>query len=85
MLVEPLTCPSTKYKQIIFGGFVALVYILLPKVIPGYAYGLESALLAGNLLTLTISSSFNLTMVFKKKVDKIKMDFFPGYTETHQE
>lgn len=41
MLVEPLTCPSTKYKQIIFGGFVALVYILLPKVIPGYAYGLE--------------------------------------------
>ena len=54
MLIEPLTSPSTKHKQIVFGGFVALVYFLLTKVVPGYAYGLETALLIGNLLNLAI-------------------------------
>jgi len=67
MLVEPLTSPSTKNKQIVFGGFAALGYFLLPKVIPGYAYGLETALLAGNLLNLSISPSFNILLAFKKK------------------
>ena len=67
MLIEPLTSPSTKNKQVIFGGFVALVYFLLPKIIPGYAYGLETALLIGNLLNLFLSPSFNLVMVFRKK------------------
>src|SRR3989344_9380352 len=67
MLIEPLTSPSTKNKQVIFWGFVALVYFLLPKIIPGYAYGLETALLTGNLLNLALSPSFNLVMVFRKK------------------
>jgi len=55
MLVEPLTSPAAKNKQVIFGGFVALVYFLLPKIIPGYGYGLETALLAGNLLNAALS------------------------------
>jgi ferredoxin-NADP reductase len=67
MLVEPLTAPSTKNKQIIFGAFVGLVYILLAKIAPGYAYGLETSLLAGNLLSTVISPTFNLVMVFKEK------------------
>lgn len=67
MLVEPLTSPSTRNKQVFFGAFVAMIYFLLPKVIPGYAYGLETALLAGNLLNLAVSPSFNIIMTFKKK------------------
>ena len=80
MLVEPLTSPSTKVKQIVFGGFVALTYLLLPKVIPGYAYGLETALLAGNLLNLAISPSFNVVLVFKKK-EKVARDTWQFFFE----
>ena len=67
MLVEPLTSPSIKNKQIIFGAIVALAYFLLPKIIPGYAYGLETSLLVGNLLNLALSPSFNMVLIFKKK------------------
>jgi glycine betaine catabolism B len=90
MLIEPLTSPSEKSKQIIFGAFVAFVYFLTPKIIPGYAYGLETALLAGNLLTLVISPSFNTVFIFRRK-DRVaentwtfyfepmsKFDFTPG-------
>lgn len=80
MLVEPLTSPSTKNKQIIFGGFVALAYFLLPKIIPGYTYGLETALLAGNLLNLVISPSFNVVLVFRKK-EKVAENTWTFYFE----
>ncbi len=80
MLVEPLTSPSTKNKQFFFGAFVAMVYFLLPKIIPGVTYGLETALLAGNLLNLAISPSFNLVMVFKKK-GKVAQNVWQFYFE----
>ena len=84
MLVEPLTSPSTKNKQIVFGGFAALSYFLLPKVIPGYAYGLETALLAGNLLSFAISNSFNVVMVFKRK-EKVAKNTWAFYFEPMSE
>jgi ferredoxin-NADP reductase/Na+-translocating ferredoxin:NAD+ oxidoreductase RnfD subunit len=67
MLVEPLTSPSIKNKQVVYGSFMAVVYFLLPKIISGYAYGLETALLIGNLFNLAISSSFSVLLAFKKK------------------
>jgi glycine betaine catabolism B len=78
MLVEPLTSPSTKNKQIVFGSFVAMAYFLLPKIIPGYAYGLETALLTGNVLNLALSPTFNLVLTFneKKKVAKDTWAFY---------
>ncbi|MBI2587665.1 hypothetical protein HYW29_02570 [Candidatus Amesbacteria bacterium] len=80
MLVEPLTSPSTRNKQVVFGAGVAGVYFLLSKIVPGYAYGLETALLAGNLLNLAISPSFNVVMVFKKK-EKVAEDTWQFFFE----
>ena len=78
MLVEPLTSPSTRNKQVIFGAAVALSYVFLPRIIPGYAYGLETALLLGNLLNLALSPSFNLVLTLreKKKVAQDTWDFY---------
>jgi glycine betaine catabolism B len=78
MLVEPLTSPTTKKGQIIFGGFVALSIFLLPKIIPFYTYGIETALLAGNLLNLAISRPYNVVLVFRKK-DKITKNTWSFY------
>lgn len=59
MLVEPLTAPpAIKHRQLIFGGFVALCYISLPKLIPGYAYTLETSLILGNLLNFKLSPKY---------------------------
>ena len=80
MLVEPLTSPTSRNKQIIFGGSVALVYFWLPRIIPGYAYGLETALLAGNLLSFVISPSYNIVMTFQKK-EKIAKDTWQFFFE----
>jgi glycine betaine catabolism B len=80
MLVEPLTSPTSRNKQIIFGGSVALVYFWLPRIIPGYAYGLETALLAGNLLSFAISPSYNIVMTFQKK-EKIAKDTWQFFFE----
>lgn len=80
MLVEPLTSPSTRNKQIVFGAFAALVYFLLPKVVSGYAYGLETALLAGNLLNFLLSPAFNQILVFRKK-EKVAKDTWQFYFE----
>ena len=78
MLVEPLTSPTTKRGQIIFGGFVALSLFMLPKIISFYAYGIETALLAGNLLNLVISRSYNVILVFRKK-EKIAKNTWSFY------
>lgn len=67
MLVEPLTSPSTRNLKILFGAFVALVYLSLSKIIPGYGYSLETALLAGNLFTFFVSPSFNIILEFRRK------------------
>jgi len=67
MLVEPLTSPSIKRNQIIFGGFIAIVYFLFSRIIPNYAYGLETSLLVGNLYSFISSPSFNIVLIFKKK------------------
>jgi ferredoxin-NADP reductase len=80
MLIEPLTSPSTRNKQLVFGSFTALIYILLPKVVPGYGYGLETALLTGNLLNFVISPSFNLVMIFKRK-EKVAENTWAFYFE----
>lgn len=80
MLVEPLTSPSTKNKQIVFGVFVAFIYFLLSKILPGYAYGLETALLMGNLLNLALSPSFNIVLIFKEK-DQVAKDTWTFYFE----
>ncbi len=90
MLVEPLTSPATKNRQIIFGAVVAAVYFLLQKIIPGYNYGLETSLVVGNLLNLALSPAFNMVLVFKKKEEVVqniwqfyfepmsKFEFTPG-------
>lgn len=67
MLIEPLTSPSIKKLQFSFGLFVGLVYILLPKIIPGYAFGFETALIAGNLFHLAMMPSANIILEFNKK------------------
>ncbi|MBI2009824.1 MAG: RnfABCDGE type electron transport complex subunit D [Candidatus Chisholmbacteria bacterium] len=67
MLVEPLTSPSTKRPQIIFGFSVALFTLLIPKVYSTYPYPLETALLLGNLFTAIVSPTFNLILKFRKK------------------
>jgi len=68
MLVEPLTSPLTTKFQVLFGGFVALVYFAIFKIMPGYVYSLETALLAGNLFTLFFSPSSNIVLEFIKKI-----------------
>ena len=65
MLVEPLTSPSTKKRQMAFGAFVAIFYFSLQKFLPTVAYGLETSLLAGNIFSFFISPSFNLVLVLR--------------------
>lgn len=81
MLVEPLTSPTTRKGQILFGGFVALSLFLLPKIIFFPAYGIETALLAGNLLNLFISRSYNVVLVFRKK-EKIARNTWSFYFDS---
>jgi len=73
MLVEPLTSPSTKKRQIAFGAFVAIFYFSLQKVLPTFAYGLEASLLAGNLFSSFISPSFNMVLALRKR-EKVAKD-----------
>ena len=73
MLVEPLTSPSTKKRQMAFGAFVAIFYFGLQKFLPTFAYGLETSLLAGNIFSFFISPSFNLVLVLRKR-EKVAKD-----------
>lgn len=81
MLVEPLTSPSTKKLQMLFGGLVAIAYFIIPKVIPSYPYSLETALLVGNLVNFALSPTFNMTLTFVKK-EKVAKDTWRFYFET---
>lgn len=67
MLIEPLTSPSLRNSQIAFGAIVAAAYISLPRVIPGFSYGLETSLLIGNVFAHLVSTVANTPMVFVKK------------------
>lgn len=67
MLIEPLTSPTTRNLQIGFGAGVATAFFALGKIIPGYPYGLESALLIGNLASAVVSPSRNFILNFLKK------------------
>lgn len=59
MLVEPITAPpAIKHRQYLFGGFVALCYLAIPKLIPGYAYSLETSIILGNLLNFKLSPKY---------------------------
>src|SRR3989344_3484472 len=80
MLIEPLTSPLTRRSQIIFGGFTAILYFVLPRLIPSYPYGLETSLLIANLLTLILSPTSNVMQRFIKK-EKIAKDTWTFYFE----
>lgn len=80
MLVEPVTAPTTHVSQVVFGSVVALSTYVLPRLIDGYGYGLETALLVGNLLTVIISPSYTVVLSFRKK-EQVAQDTWSFFFE----
>lgn len=82
MLVEPLTSPATRFKQILYGGFVALTFFAYSKFFPQIFYGLEASLLTGNVLAYVLERGFkvNLRLKSKEQIGKniIKFNFEPS-------
>jgi glycine betaine catabolism B len=48
MLTEPITSPSVKRQQYVFGAMTALLYGAIPLLAPRFPYALETALLLAN-------------------------------------
>lgn len=67
MLVEPLTSPTTKKMQILYGLLVAVFTFIISKLFSEVYYGLELSLLLGNIFSYIVSRSFRQVMVLKEK------------------
>lgn len=67
MLVEPLTSPTTKKFQIIYGFVVAAATFVIPFVLPDTYYSLELSLLIGNIFSYMVSGSFRQVVILKEK------------------
>ncbi len=61
MLTEPATMPSRRNQQLVFGGLVAVLYVMAWKVGPLTIYP-EVALLLGNLFAFLVSPKFRVRL-----------------------
>lgn len=74
MLVEPLTSPTTKKFQIIYG--IVLGILFYPQIhIGSYYLTPEAALLIGNIFSYTVSPKYKLILSLKEKI-KIAPDIY---------
>lgn len=74
MLVEPLTTPTTKNLQIIYG--IVLGILFYPQIhIGSYYLTPEAALLIGNIFSYTVSPKYKLILSLKEKI-KIAPDIY---------
>lgn len=74
MLVEPLTSPTTKNFQIIYG--IVLGILFYPQIhIGSYYLAPEAALLIGNIFSYTVSPKYKLILSLKEKI-KIAPDIY---------
>lgn len=69
MLVEPLTGPQDRKLRVYYGIFIAVTAVALEKFVPQVFYGLELALLTGNMATRIVSPDFRLTMKFRERLE----------------
>ena len=67
MLVEPVTSPTIRIWQLVYGLVVAVTYFVIPFLLPDAYYGLELSLLVGNIFSYLVSKSFKQSMVLKEK------------------
>ena len=80
MLIEPLTSPSNRNLQIIFGALTAFSLFLIQQIFPSFPYGVETALLVGNVFSFIASPASNNTFEFKKKAE-VARDTWTFYFE----
>lgn len=67
MLTEPLTTPSTKFLQSVYGGIVGILFS--PEIHLGNFYTTpETALLLGNIFSYLVSPKVRLRLVLKGKI-----------------
>lgn len=79
MLIEPLTSPSTKNLQIIYGALVAILFWLYSLF--SLPYSLELALVTGNLFSFFATPHFHFVLRLKSKTQLtsniIQFNFLP--------
>lgn len=90
MLTEPLTSPSTKKLQRIYGVIVGILYTTPLLRVSALVFTPEMALIAGNIFSYIVSPKYRLILPLLRKVkispdtfvfvfDKVKkFDFSPG-------
>lgn len=76
MLTEPLTAPTTKIWQIIFGGLVGILFSLK-------SFTPEMALILGNIFAYLVSSKQKLLLTLREKI-QIAPDIYDFIFETKQ-
>lgn len=84
MLTEPLTSPSTRKLQIIYGCFVACLYSTSQIRFIGFSFTPEMALVIGNVLSYIISPNFRLDLELKWK-KQLSLDTFAFYFNKGQD
>jgi glycine betaine catabolism B len=74
MLTEPLTSPSTKNLQFLFGILIGFLFV--PQIhIGNYYFSPEEALLIGNIFSYFVSPKYKLILTLKRKI-QIAADTF---------
>ena len=72
MLIEPLTSPTSKLKQIYYAVFVAFLHATPQLRITSFVFTPEMALYAGNIFAYIISPNSRLVLTLKEKVQLSK-------------
>ncbi len=67
MLIEPLTSPLFKNLQIMYAAIVAVVFNVVPQLLPNIYYPLELSLLIGNIFSFIVSKNFREILTLKRK------------------
>ncbi len=82
MLTEPLTTPPTRFRRILYGVFVGVLFA--PWIhIGGLYFTPELALIVGNVLAYLLSSKTKLILQLKEKI-KVAEDTYDFIFQTNQ-